>query len=166
MSHTAAQDRFLALLDQHRKIVHKVASSYGRGATDRDDLAQEIITQLWRSFPRYDERFRFSTWMYRIALNVAISAYRSDRVRTRHHVEADDAVLQVAAPADAPDERLRELHALIQGLNEMDRALAILYLDGHRHDEIGEVLGISESNVGTRLNRIKTRLRAGAARTA
>ena len=164
MSHTAAQERFLALLDQHRKIVHKVASSYGRTAADRDDLAQEIITQLWRAFPRYDERFRFSTWMYRIALNVAISAYRSDAVRARHLVPADDAMLQVAA--EAPDERLRELYARIQTLNEMDRALVILYLDGHRHDEIAEVLGISESNVGTRLNRIKSRLRAGAAQTA
>jgi RNA polymerase sigma-70 factor, ECF subfamily len=165
VSNTDVQDRFLAQLDQHRKIVHKVASSYSRTAADRDDLSQEIIAQLWTAFPRYDKAYRFSTWMYRIALNVAISSYRRDSVRSRHVVQADEAVLRVAAPEEHHNERVRELYALIQSLNDMDRALVILYLDGHRYEEIAEVLGISESNVGTRLNRIKTRLRADAART-
>jgi RNA polymerase sigma-70 factor (ECF subfamily) len=166
LSDTVTQDRFQALQEEHRKIVHKVASSYCRDRADRDDLAQEIIAQLWRSFPRYDERYRFSTWMYRVALNVAISAYRSETVRTRHLVPAGDSVLEVAAPADQPDERLQRLHELIQELNEVDRALVILYLDGHRHDAIAEVLGMSESNVGTRMGRIKQRLRSGFAHTA
>jgi RNA polymerase sigma-70 factor, ECF subfamily len=166
VSNKPVQDRFLALLDQHRGIVHKVAGSYARTPADREDLAQEIVSQLWRSFPRYDERYRFSTWMYRIALNTAISAYRSESVRGRYLVAADEQALQVATPADAEDERLQELYRMIQALSEMDRALVILYLDGNRYDAIAEVLGISESNVGTRLNRIKTRLRDRAARNA
>ena len=166
VSHTVTQDRFLALLDQHRAIVHKVAASYARIPADREDLAQEIITQLWRSFPRYDDRFRYSTWMYRIALNVAISAHRSESVRGRHMVAGDETILQVPAPVVEADERLESLYRMMQELSEMDRALVILYLDGNRYDEIAEVMGISESNVGTRLNRIKTRLRDRAARTS
>jgi RNA polymerase sigma factor (sigma-70 family) len=163
VSHTVVQERFLALLDQHRGVVHKVAGAYGRTPADREDLAQEIIAQLWRSFPSYDPRLRFSTWMYRIALNTAISGYRSESVRGRHTVPADEETLQVAAPEPDTDERLQELYRMIQTLNEMDRALVILYLDGNRYDAIAEVLGISESNVGTRLNRIRTRLRDSVA---
>jgi len=166
VSHVNAEDRFLVLLEEHRKIIYRVAASYTRTPVDRADLEQEIVLQLWRAFPRYDDRFRFSTWMYRIALNVAISAYRSEAVRSRHLVPAGEEVLEVAAEASEPDERLQELHRLIQGLGEMDRALVILYLDGNRYDAIAEVLGISETNVGTRLGRIKQRLRNDFARTA
>lgn len=170
MSHPALQDRFVALLDEHRKILYKVASSYCRDDADRADLVQEITVQLWRSFPRYDERFRFSTWMYRVALNVAISYYRGESRRKRTLVPAEDSILQVAAddapdPAEA-DERLSQLRAFIERLGEMDRALIILYLDDHRYDTIAEIVGISESNVGTRISRIKQRLRRDLAHHA
>jgi RNA polymerase sigma-70 factor (ECF subfamily) len=154
------QGRFVALVDEHRKILYKVAGAYCRGEADRADLAQEIVGQLWRSFPRYDERFRFSTWMYRIALNVAISFHRGESRRLRRVVPAEDSILQVAAEEPEPhDERLAQLRAFIDQLGEMDRALIILYLDGHRHATIAEILGISETNVGTRIGRIKQRLR-------
>ncbi|HZF13259.1 MAG TPA: RNA polymerase sigma factor, partial [Thermoanaerobaculia bacterium] len=84
MSKSQPQDRFLALLDEHKKILYKVAGSYCRNPADREDLVQEMVVQLWRSFDRYDESYRFSTWMYRIALNVAISFYRSESRRSRH----------------------------------------------------------------------------------
>lgn len=75
---TAASDRFISLLEENRKIVYKVAATYSRNPADREDLAQEIVVQLWRSFACYDEGYRFSTWMYRVALNVAISFYRRE----------------------------------------------------------------------------------------
>lgn len=162
MSDPETQGRFVALLDEHKKILYKVAGSYARTPADRADLVQEIVAQLWRSFGRYDARYRFSTWTYRIALNVAISFYRGESRRTRTLVPAEDSILQVAAEdADAgeQDERLPQLRAFIDGLGELDRALIILYLDGHRHAAIAEILGMTESSVGTRIGRIKQRLR-------
>lgn len=163
MTKRSGQERFLLLLEEHKKILFKVAGSYCRNPSDRQDLAQEIVVQLWRSFGRYDDRQRFSTWMYRIALNVAISFYRSESRRTRSLVPAEGFILEIA---DAePDENLRLLRQLIDQLDELDRALIILYLDGNRHDTIAEVLGISETNVGTKIGRIKQRLRAGMGET-
>jgi RNA polymerase sigma-70 factor (ECF subfamily) len=156
------QGRFLHLLEEHKKILYKVASSYCSNPADRQDLVQEMVVQLWRSFDRYDDRLRFSTWMYRIALNVAISFVRSETRRARHMVPAEDSILEIAAdgpePAE-PDEKLQLLQGFLERLDELDRALLLLYLDGNRHDAIAEILGISESNVGTKIHRLKQRLR-------
>jgi len=167
LTDTREQDRFVALLDANRGILYKVAASYARSPADRQDLAQKIVVQLWRAFGRYDDRFQFSTWMYRVALNVSISFYRSESRRARHTVPAEDSILEIAAPAAGPEgDDLRLLRELIERLDELDRALVILYLDGHRHDAIAEVLGMSETNVGTRIGRIKQRLRRGLKQTA
>jgi RNA polymerase sigma factor (sigma-70 family) len=167
MPERSRQERFLPLLEEHKKILYKVASSYCRDEADRQDLIQEIAVQLWRSFDRYDERYRFSTWMYRIALNVAISFYRSESRRKRDTVPAEDSILEIADVRGSleEDENLRILQRLIGQLDELDRALIILYLDGNRYDTIAEILGISETNVGTKINRIKQKLR-DLARTA
>lgn len=161
-SKASRQDRFLGLLDEHRKILFKVAGSYARGAEDRRDLVQEMVVQLWRSFDRYDPALRFSTWMYRIALNVAISFLRSESRRARTFVPAEDEILALAiAPAGTADIEgdLRAMWQAIDGLDALDRALLILYLDGQSHETIAEVLGLSPTNVGTKIGRIKTRLR-------
>src|SRR5262245_28144117 len=149
------EDRFLGLLDEHRRILFKVARAYGRGAADREDLVQETVLQLWRSFGRYDARLKFSTWMYRIALNVAISHARGESRRSRASAPsgarpAAESILSIAAPEPAaPEEDVKQLNDLIAALGPLDRALILLYLDGERHDAIAEVLGISVSNVGT-----------------
>jgi RNA polymerase sigma-70 factor (ECF subfamily) len=169
MADTQRQERFLSLLDEHKKILWKVASGYCRNPADRQDLAQEIVVQLWRSFGRYDERRRFSTWMYRIALNVAITFYRGETRRSRRTVPAAESILEIAAEASEPaaaDEDLAQLHRAIARLDELDRALVLLYLDGNRYETIAEVLGISETNVGTKIHRIKQRLRRDVAGTA
>lgn len=160
MTHSTLHDRFLALLDEHKRLVYKVANAYAQDAADRADLVQEILAQAWRSFPRYDARFPFPTWLYRVALNVAISAYRSERRRTRTIAAGDDVLL--AIPADespAEDERLAEMYACIARLRPVDRAIVLLHLDGHRNGAIGDVLGLSTTNVGTRLARIRLQLR-------
>ena len=157
------QDQFLALLDEHRKILYKVASAYCRNPEDRRDLTQEIVVQLWRSFGRFDERARFSTWMYRIAMNVAISFYRAESRRARRTELVEEPVLEILAVDRASSEEtsddIRQLHRFIGELDELNRALVILYLDGNSHDTIAEILGISTTNVGTRIGRIKQRLR-------
>jgi RNA polymerase sigma-70 factor (ECF subfamily) len=160
MADAAAQ--FGALLERHRGIVLKVASTYCRNQADRDDLAQEIAVQLWRSFPRFDPARTFSTWMYRIALNVAISFIRSRHVRDRHSVPLDERVHDTTDERRTDteaDERTTLLYALIDRLDPLNRALLLLYLDERSHREIADVLGITETNVATKIGRLKQRLR-------
>jgi len=158
----ARQEQFLTLLEEHKKILFKVASVYCRNPADRDDLVQEMCLQLWRSFGRYDAGQRFSTWMYRVCLNVAISFYRRESRRSRTTVPADVSILEI--PAEEIDvvmlsDELRMLQQFIEQLDELDRALVVLYLDGNHHDTIAAVLGISETNVSTKIGRIKQRIR-------
>ena len=159
MSPLESHPRFEELVQAHRGILFKVCNSYCRDRDDREDLAQEVVVQLWRSFARYDERQRFSTWMYRVALNVAISFYRRERSRTRHVVSSDERLLDVTDERAGASEQLLALREAVTRLAPLDRALVLLHLDGFSHAEIGDVLGISPSNAGTRLDRIKQRLR-------
>ena len=153
------REQFGNLLELHRKIVFKVASTYCRQWQDRDDLAQEIMGQLWRAFPAYDSTRSFSTWMYRIALNVAISFVRSRNRRPtvsldgQLHDLADSAGLEPEL-----DERIRELYLFIDQLNQFDRALLLLYLEEHSYREISEILGITVTNVATKISRLKQRI--------
>jgi RNA polymerase sigma factor (sigma-70 family) len=153
------QERFQALLDEHKRILYKVCHSYCRNGDDREDLAQEIIVQLWRSFGRFDERYRFSTWMYRIALNVAISFYRRESTRTRHVISDDEKVLDAVDETCSQPEDIRLLYEFIEKLDELNRPLVLLYLDGNSYAEIASVLGITETNVATRINRLKNSMK-------
>ncbi|MDG3006959.1 RNA polymerase sigma factor [Paludisphaera mucosa] len=155
-------ERFVALLECHRGALLKVCWAYGRTPHDRDDLLQEIVVQLWDSFGRYDPDRRFSTWMYRVALNVAIDFGRRRRRWGREAASLDED--ETKAPSTTRDDdlkrqRSRELRELLERQPGADRAILLLYLEGHSYREIGDVLGISESNVGTRLNRLKNALR-------
>jgi RNA polymerase sigma-70 factor (ECF subfamily) len=155
---------FPELLRRHAGLIHRVARVYCRDEADRDDVVQEIAVQLWRSRGRYDRRFRETTWIYRIALNVAISFQRRER-RHRERRLADDepeaSLIAIAAPqASEPSADVECLLGCIDALGPLDKALVLLYLDGNDHASIAEVLGISVSNVGTKLHRIKERLRA------
>jgi RNA polymerase sigma factor (sigma-70 family) len=155
-------DRFLALVQEHKGILYKVANGYSRNREDRGDLIQETLVQIWRSYGGYDQsRCRFSTWMYRIAMNVAISFHRSEGRRIRDAVPLEDFGLDLAAADVAMDDvsdDARLLRGLISKLGELDRGLVLLYIDGHTHDEIAEILGITATNASTRLGRIKERL--------
>jgi RNA polymerase sigma factor (sigma-70 family) len=155
----ALQDRFQNLVEEHKKILYKVCNSYCRNPGDRDDLAQEIIVQLWRSFGVFDERVRFSTWMYRIALNVAISFYRRESVRSRHVISGDEHLLEVADENAGRSEEVRDLYQWIERLDPLNKALALLYLDGNNYQEIADVLGISETNAATKISRLKQTMR-------
>jgi RNA polymerase sigma-70 factor (ECF subfamily) len=157
------RDAFSALLLRHRGIVFKVANSYARQAEDRDDLAQEIAAQLWHAYPKYDAARSFSTWMYRVALNVAISHLRERSARQQHDaVPLDDGMLEVADSGGSDHERdqhVRLLQRFIRRQAPLDRALLLLYLDDRPQREIAEILGISESNVSTKIGRLKQRIR-------
>jgi len=152
--------QFRELLERHRGIVFKVANAYCRDPHDRADLAQEIATQLWRAFPRYDGERTFSTWMYRVALNVAISFRRSGGRHEQHLVPFDAQLHDVAANGtDESDERVRALYRCIDALDPLNRALLLLYLEERSYREIADILGLSETNVATKLGRLKQRIR-------
>lgn len=157
------QARFEALLTAHARLLLKVAHTYCGQAEERRDLLQEMQVQLWRAFPGYDAGRPFTTWMYRIALNVAISHVRRTGQRERHTAPLDDAVVErVPAPAvDEPDERVRALREVMGQLDPLQRALLMLHLEERSYREIAEVLGITETNVATKLSRLKQRLRQG-----
>lgn len=154
--------RFTELLQRHRGILVKVAGSYARQLEDREDLAQEIAAQLWRAWPGYDPARPFSTWMYRIALNVAISQLRG-RTRTPPLQGAGDDLLDTLAdPAPHDPDRAQQverLYRFIHALPPLDRALMLLHLDECPQREIAEVLGLSVTNVATKIGRLKARLR-------
>ena len=163
------QTRFAALLEQHRGIVFKVATTYCRHPDDRQDLVQEIAAQLWRAFSGYDPARTFSTWMYRIALNVAISHLRSmghrapmvplDAHQDDHRDAHDHFAIDDGSAQHETDQQLRALYAVIDRQSPIDRALLMLWLEDRSQREIAEIIGISESNVATKLNRLKHRIR-------
>lgn len=153
------QEEFCDLLETHRKIVIKVARAYCRTSHDVEDVMQEIVGQMWRSFPQYDGKRPFSTWAYRIALNVAISAMRS-RMRHRAGSLEQESVPEPACDSQSPEmaAMVREVFDVIDRFDAWDRALILLYLDDFSHAEIAEILGISVTNVSTSLSRLRKRL--------
>ena len=159
MATDSERQQFGDLLQQNRKIAYKVANTYCRHSQDRDDLSQEILGQLWRAFPTYDPNRSFSTWMYRIALNVAISFNRSRKRRPTVSWDGQLHDLTDAGFVPEIDYRIRELYAFIDRLQPLDRALLLLYLEEHSYCEIAEVLGITVTNVATKISRLKERIR-------
>ena len=159
---TNTHDVFSELLQRHAGIVFKVANTYARGSDDRADLAQEIAAQLWRAWPAFDPARSVTTWMYRIALNVAISHVRSNSRRLRHDAVPLDDDLHDIADGNLADpeteQQLRLLQDFIAKQAPLDRALLLLYLEDRKQGEIADILGISESNVSTKIGRLKQRI--------
>src|ERR1700737_4291205 len=147
MTTPALQERFQTLVEEHKKILYKVCNSYCKDRDARDDLAQEIVMQLWRSFDKFNQGSRFSTWMYRIALNVAISFYRRENTRTRYVISDEEHILEAADDTSNPPEDIRLLYEFLEGLDPLNKALVLLYLDGNNYQEIADVLGITETTV-------------------
>lgn len=152
---------FAALVERHRGIVFKVAHTYCWLADDRDDLVQDILAQAWRAFESYDPSRPFPTWLYRVALNVAISWVRGPGQRLQR-TEPFDAERhdRVAAATDGEDDaRIRALYRVIRSFEPLNRALLLLYLDEHSQRDIAHILGITETNVATKIGRLKQRLK-------
>jgi RNA polymerase sigma-70 factor (ECF subfamily) len=144
---------FQSWLDQHGAIVVKVARAYTRTGEDCQDLAQEILLQIWRSAPQFQGRARASTWVYRVALNTALGWRRKERrrqVRQRPLLEVRDLCAAESDTSERLSEReiVKRLYAAIQQLPRSDIALVLLYLDDLSYRQMAEVLGISENNVG------------------
>lgn len=156
----ALNTRFHQIIGQHKGILYKVARAYCKHDDDRQDLIQEMMIQIWKSLPKYNADFAITTWLYRISLNVAISFYRKNSSKQTRHIGLTDDHLHIQEElSNSKQEHLNLLEQFIAELNDLDKALALLYLEDKSHAEIGEILGISVSNVGTKLGRIKEKLK-------
>lgn len=149
---------FIELLEKHKRLIVKIASSYFKDRTYRDDLLQEITLQLWKAFPKFKQEVATSTWVYRIALNVSISFFRkeSNRKKLMTNYQKDLTIYELQE--EHLEEKLEKLYTLIAQLNPIEKAIIILHLEGCKNAEIAEIIGISLSNVSTKINRIKTKL--------
>ena len=152
------EQRFLGLVEQHRQIIYKVCFMYASDDETIGDLYQEVVLNLWKAFPQFRGDSKLVTWVYRIAVNTCVTWLRSSKRRPQT-VPFTLSMAELFAD-EQEKENLRELYTLINRLGKLERALILLWLDERTYEEIAEVLGVSVSAVGVRINRIKAKLKA------
>lgn len=154
------EHQFVSQLEANQNIVHKVCSLYTDNREAHNDLFQEIAIQLWKAYPRFRGDSKFSTWMYRVALNTAITLYRKSKKQPRTQ-DFDALLYRVKADQYDPTEeqQLNLMYSAIRELGDIDKALVFLYLEDKSYSDIAETLGISEVNARVKMNRIKTKLK-------
>ncbi|MFD1140412.1 RNA polymerase sigma factor [Larkinella insperata] len=152
------EKEFVSLLNRHPGILYKVCSLYCKESADREDLFQEIVLQLWRAYPTFKNESSVTTWMYRIALNTAISNYRRKAVKVQAVPFSANELQIPDLREEASDEAVKALYGAIEQLSPIEKAVITLYLDDRSYDEIAAIIGISKTNVGVKLNRIKAKL--------
>lgn len=151
------EKEFLKAIGDHQGIIYKICRIYRDSREDQEDLFQEIVYQLWKSFPSFKRESRLSSWMYRVGLNTAMAIYRKSALPTEYYEEIPESLVssgEVAIP-----EREERLFSAIRLLSDSEKAVISLYLEEFSYQEIGEITGLSENNVGVRLNRIKHKLK-------
>ena len=154
------EHNFVELLEKHQNIVHKVCRLYTNNQDAHNDLFQEITIQLWKAYPKFRGDAKFSTWMYRVGLNTAITLYRKNK-RKISTQDFDDVQYKIKVEDydDTEEQKLKLLYSAVQHLNDIDKALVFLYLEDKNYKEISETMGISEVNARVKMNRIKTKLK-------
>jgi RNA polymerase sigma-70 factor (ECF subfamily) len=151
---------FVTLLEENQNIIHKICRLYTESEAEHKDLFQEISIQLWRSFEHFEGKSKFSTWMYRVGLNTAITIYRKEKKRIDTYILNDEiSRIEVDQYDPVIDEKLNWLYQKIEKFSEIDKALVLLYLEDKRYDEIADTLGITAVNARVKMNRIKKRLK-------
>jgi RNA polymerase sigma-70 factor (ECF subfamily) len=153
------KEAFINLINQHQGLIFKVCNMYCRHDEDREDLFQDILLQLWRSYATFKSDSKVSTWMYRVALNTAISRLRKHKNGTSTEALNDEAFKIEAVNDEESVARSRLMYAAIERLTDVERGITMLYMDNHSYREIAEIMGISESNVGYKINQIKSKLK-------
>lgn len=149
---------FLQILSDYQGIIHKVNLIYFRTVADREDNFQEVVCQLWRSFPSLKDRTKLASWIYAVAINTSISKIRSDsRLVVRETIP--ETIQTDTVDTVEQDLNFEQLLGALQQLNAIDKSIMLLYLEDHTYDQIAEIVGISPSNVGVRINRAKKQLK-------
>jgi RNA polymerase sigma-70 factor (ECF subfamily) len=151
---------FVEQLEKHQNIVHKVCRLYTNNQEAHNDLFQEITIQLWKAYPKFRGDSKFSTWMYRVGLNTAITLYRkSKRSIQTQEFESIQFKIKSEEYDDTEEQQLKLLYKAVHQLNDIEKALVFLYLEDKNYSEISETLGITEVNARVKMNRVKTKLK-------
>ncbi|MGN7784080.1 RNA polymerase sigma factor [Niabella sp. 22666] len=151
------EKQFLQLIHDHQGIIYKVSALYRDSREDREDLFQEIVYQLWKSYPDFRGASKLSTWMYRIALNTAIAIYRKPRLSVTNYTNLPQHLHPLQKEAESENEE--QLFEALRILSDAEKAIVALYLEEFSYREMAAITGLSETNIGVRLNRIKNKLK-------
>lgn len=157
MTSTEQKRTFEEWLESHKSLLFKVVRAYAFNADDQDDLFQDICIQVWASIPNFKQESAVSTWLYRIALNTTFKWIRKEK-RLNAQKDQEEIGHILHQPMSEPDERLDWLYEEIKKLDEVDRSISLLMLDGYSYKEMSDMLGITVSNIGVKINRIKKHL--------
>ncbi len=155
---------FIKAINENERLIYKVASFYTDCKDDRDDLMQEIIYSLWKSFETFKHNSSLSTWMYRVAMNVSIFHLKKNKKKVATIPIELESLDFADTNVDDFEEKLKILQYHIKDLNLLDKGILMLYLESKSHEEIAEIVGITKTNVGTKLTRIKEKLRQQVAK--
>lgn len=156
---TATEADFVRLIQDNEGIIYKIARAYSKSTDDRNDLYQEIVYQLWKSIHSFKGKSKLSTWVYRVALNTAITQWRKAK-KQGQKVDLDKLFLKQPEAYDGElEKRLAQVYELINQLNEIEKGIMVLLLEGKKYEEIAEITGFSRSNIGTRISRIKNKMK-------
>jgi len=148
---------FIDLLNKNQRIIYKICNLYMDNAVDKEDLFQEITLQAWKSFGSFRGDAQFSTWLYRIALNTAITFFRKEKRKIP--VLNTETLPELTDEQNDIENRIKAMYQAIGDLSKIDKALVMLYLEDYSYIEIGDILGITPNNVAVKMNRIKLKLK-------
>lgn len=153
-------DAFFKAVYTHQPIIIKVCNLFSKSKTDREDLYQDIVIQLWKSFPSYKSEAKFSTWMYRICLNTTIAGLRKEKRRPIFSFLEPENEFNTASDFsfETEQENVKALYEAINSLNDIEKAIILLYIEEKSYEEISQIMGITVSNVGVKISRVKLKL--------
>ena len=160
MQKQEAEKEFERLVQEHELLLRKICRIYAYTNADRQDLFQEIVIHLWKAYPNFKGNSKLSTWLYRVAINTAISGLRKKKDFIQNYKPAD-----IPEPANEhcgeydEEEKLKQLYRAIEQLNAVEKAIVMLYMEDHSYEEMEEIIGLSQGNLRVKMNRIKEKLR-------
>lgn len=154
------EKEFLQIIQKNQGIIHKVCNIYCDTDDDRSDLFQEIVTQLWRSFPSFRRESKVSTWMYRVALNTAITTFKKSKRRPdQNHLSYENFQIVDEGYDHGTEEKIKSLQRAVEHLTGVEKSIILLYLEDKKYEEIAEITGITQNYVRVKMNRIKKKLK-------
>lgn len=154
------ENEFLEIIRVNQGIIHKVCNIYCDVEEDRNDLFQEIVVQLWKSFPSFRQESKFTTWMYRVALNTAITIFKKEKRRPEQNAISFESYQVIEDPYDQDtEENIKLLHRAVAQLTGIEKSIILLFLENKAYEEIAEITGITQNYVRVKMNRIKRKLK-------
>lgn len=154
------EKEFIQIVQKNQGIIHKVCNIYCDVQEDRNDLFQEIVAQLWKSFPTFQNRSKFSTWMYRVALNTAITSFKKAKRRPdQNRLTYDNFQIEDDSYDTETEENIKQLHRAVAQLSGVEKSIVLLYFENKKYEEIAEITGITQNYVRVKMNRIKKKLK-------